>query len=243
MHKPALALVVALVVAFPTPSPADGLLYQLPKDGTWARFRIDGKAKQADGTPVTLVGTMTLSSVGTTAVDGQRCRWIEIATEGKRNDEEFTEIDKLLIPEKHLARGQRPLQHVLKVWHQHSQLSDVPREIKQADALRAHCLKGGIRHFLHGPFKTEEKLARALVTSKLGKLKCEGIKATEQPDDGGASLDFTYIIRLHKKAPFGVVTWELKAKLEHNGQTVSMTTKLTLSDFGKDAKSALPQCK
>jgi hypothetical protein len=52
------------------------------------------------------------------------------------------------------------------------------------------------------------------------------------------------LIRVHPDAPFGVVTLEVESKLEQNGQPLAtMTTKMTLSGFGKNAKSKIPEAK
>ena len=58
------------------------------------------------------------------------------------------------------------------------------------------------------------------------------------------TIDSTYSIRLHKKAPFGVVTWEAEAKVERDGQGLgTMTMKMKVLDFGTDAKSVIPDAK
>jgi hypothetical protein len=52
------------------------------------------------------------------------------------------------------------------------------------------------------------------------------------------------VIRLHKDAPFGVVTWDAEMKLERDGKNLGiMANKATLSDFGNDAKSVIPEAK
>ena len=113
------ACVLALTVGVETSAHAEGLFYQLPKDGSWAEYTIDGVGTNPDDTEVTLRGTVKMSSVGKVQVEGKPCRWIELRTEGKRNDDKFTDTVKLLIPEKHLAKGQDPLGHVIKAWKDH----------------------------------------------------------------------------------------------------------------------------
>ena len=97
---------------------------------------------------------------------------------------------------------------------------------------------------MHGPYENIEKLEPLFIETKLGKLLCEGIKAHERTDQGGALFDSTFTIRLHESAPFGVVAWEGKSKVEQNGKDLgSMTMKLKVKDFGKDAKSGIPEAK
>ncbi len=236
---------VVLCGLLPTAVLADGLIYQLPADGTWARFDLDTKGTGPGGKESTLIGSLTLSSVGTAEVDGEACRWIEIGAEGKLDDQTFTDIKKLLIPEKHLGNGKDPLEHLLKVWVKQSTVADgTLRQIEDLKGTGARQL-ARLRLFLPGPFKTSEKLDKVAVESKLEKLEYEGLTAHEKTDHpGNLSLDSTYIIRLHPTAPFGVVTYENTTKVERGGQSEgTVTMKLKLVDFGKDAKSALPDSK
>jgi hypothetical protein len=235
---------VVLCVLIPSAVLADGLIYQLPADGTWARFDFDGTGGP-DGKVVLLTASVTLSSVGTAEVDGEPCRWIEIAMEGKKDGQPFTAIHKLLIPEKQLGKGKDPLEHVRKAWFKHSMIADgTLRQIEDLKGTGAREL-ASLRTHLHGPFKTSEKLDNVAVESKLGKLECEGLTFQEKTGEPGkVSSDSTSTIRLHATAPFGVVTHEITIKFERDGQSLgTMTLKMKLSDFGKDAKSALPDSK
>jgi hypothetical protein len=247
--KRVLAVLSFVVCVFlTTSSQGEGMLYHLPADGTWAKFELVGKGIEPDGKETNLSATQTISSVGMTDVDGQKCRWIEIAVDGKRNDQAFTHVDKLLIPEKFLVKGEEPLTHVLKAWRKHSLIGGGAalelNEVQNPESRDGKYVRGDTRRqFLHGPFDAPQKLDKALVESKLGKLECEGISAHERTTDR-VTLDSRYVIRLHRDAPFGVVTWEAEMKLDLNGNSLgTMTTKATLSDFGKDAKSAIPEAK
>jgi hypothetical protein len=57
---------------------ADGLLYQLPADGSWVlfeaqyTFKVDGMEKPGQGT-----GTLKMASVGKALEGSEPCRWIE----------------------------------------------------------------------------------------------------------------------------------------------------------------------
>src|SRR5262245_35293110 len=62
---------------------AEGLVCQLPEDGAWARFDIEGDGRGSDGTvQVTVKGTQTVRCVGMAEAQGEPCRWIEIDTDG-----------------------------------------------------------------------------------------------------------------------------------------------------------------
>ncbi len=235
MKKIAAVFFVGILLTLQASVHAEGLLYRLPKDGAWAEYKIESKETNPDGSEVTLTGTLKLSSVGTAQVDGKACRWIELETNAKRNKEEFTTIDKLLIPEEQLTVGKDPLKHILKAWCQHSQIPGGPRLIDSQGQEMKH-----VKPLVHGPYKNAQKLeSKLLDNKKLGKLECEGVSATEKM--GG--LNISYDIRLNEKSPFGVVTLRYKLETMQGGQTSGMETNLTLSDFGTDAKSALPKSK
>jgi len=214
----AAGLFTVLFVAIPLH--ADGFMYQLPEDGTWARFDMAGKAVEPDGKLTTISGTLTLSSVGTVEVDGQKCRWIELGTEAKRNNQEFFDFEKLLIPEKHLVNGEDPLSHVLKAWHKHSMIAGgAPQErqdVQNPDSPAGKIVRGPkLQMFLHGPFDSPRLLGKTSVESKLGPRECRGISAEEKLE-GAVTFNHKFVIRLHEDAPFGVVTWEVESKLEKN---------------------------
>ncbi len=236
---------VVLCSCLPATVLADGLIYQLPPDGTWARFQADVTGERPDGTVETMTGTFTLSSVGVAEVDGEACRWIEIRRDLKRNDQSVTALHKLLIPEKHLGKGQDPLPHVHKAWFSPSQtLNGTAQEIpglKGTDRQQLNML----HPYLYGPIKNSKPLSPLEVESKLGKLNCEGVTAQENTEPGtNVTLDSTYLLRLHRSAPFGVVTYESTSKLQLNNKDQgAMKLKLKLMDFGKGAKSKLPDSK
>ena len=56
---------------------ADGLLYQLPKDGTWASYDLNVSVQRE----TTMTGILRLASVGQVTEDKTPCRWIEVQIE------------------------------------------------------------------------------------------------------------------------------------------------------------------
>jgi len=69
------ATVAGVCVLVPGIARADGLFYQLPEDGSWARFelqytfKLDGMEKAGKGK-----GTMTMASVGKVLDGSEPCR-------------------------------------------------------------------------------------------------------------------------------------------------------------------------
>jgi hypothetical protein len=95
---------------------AQGLISRLPPDGTWARYKCTTLYWDIDvnRAPVVLpesfadapkTGNMTvnllLQSVGTTMVDSERCRWIEIQSRGETVESREIVL-RLLVPESSL---------------------------------------------------------------------------------------------------------------------------------------------
>jgi hypothetical protein len=242
-------LVVCIVLT--TSASAEGLLYQLPYDGAWAKFELNAKTVDPDGTEkTTMSGTLTISSVGAIELEGQRCRWIELVFHGTRNDQKvYTDVNKLLIPEKHLAQGEDPLQHVLKAWRMHSknpgnspiEMPDVQNpESPGGQSVR----RDDLRQFLHGPFVAPQNLGKATVEGKFGKLECAGVSAQEHSKTGDVLRHSKFLIRLNDAVPFGVVMWRAEMNFEQDKKLLTMlTTTVKLLDFGKDAKSNIPESK
>ena len=229
------ATVTGLCALSPGVARADGLLYQLPEDGSWVRFeapytfQADGMEKPGQGT-----GSITMASVGTAREGPEPCRWIEFKMQLKDSGMEHTLIRKLLIPEKYLKKGENATEHVVRGW----------AKFNDEDVQRAVPVHGRWPAFLAGPFKDEKKLDQQLVESKLGALRCEGVTGWIEYKEGDVHMKVTFETRLHEKAPFGVVSCRMQFEMKRDGkvlQTVDATAKLT--DFGKDATTALSDYK
>jgi hypothetical protein len=225
------ALVLACLLA-PVAANAEGLLYQLPEDGSWVRFdapytfKFDGMDKPDQGT-----GTMTMASVGKVLEGGQPCRWIEFNVHLKDSGTEHTLIRKLLIPEKYLKKGENPTQHVVRGWAKYD----------NEDVERAVPLHGRWPAYLAGPFQDEKQLDKQLVEGKLGSLECAGSTGWIQFSEGPLTSKVTFETRLHDKAPFGVLSTRMKFEMSVDGKPQgSIDAAATLTDLGTDAKSALP---
>jgi hypothetical protein len=230
---------------------AEGLLYQLPDDGGWAKFELNARTVDPDGTEkTTMSGTLTISSVGAIEVEGQRCRWIELVFHGTRIDEKvYTDVNKLLIPEKHLAQGEDPIKHVLKAWRMHSKNpGNAPIEIPDVQNPESpggqSVRRDELRLFLHEPFLAPQNLGKATVEGEFGKLECMGISAQEHSKNREVLRHSKFLIRLNNDVPFGVVTWRAEMKFEQDEKLLTtLTTIVKLLDFGKDAKSSIPESK
>ena len=208
---------------------ADGLLYQLPKDGAWVVFDWQGNL-EFGGKKFNSKGSLTMSSVGRTMEGDDECRWIEFKREAP-----YTPIYKVLIPEKYLRKGENPFDHMVRAWFKAGD-----RDVRELDESTAGPY---LSVWLGGPLDDAEKLDKKVVDSKLSKLECEGLTGyTEYKSaDGRMEIQSTHHIWLHKKALFGVVSARIKSETTLNGQPyLNWTATLKLSDFGEGAESELP---
>ena len=97
-------------------------------------------------------------------------------------------------------------------------------------------------NFIPGPLNDVMELEPKLVDSKLGKQKCKGYTGRLQGKNGTTTIDTTYESRLHDKAPFGVVMCRIQLTVTRDGKIVrKIVWTYKLADFGKDAKSQLPE--
>jgi hypothetical protein len=75
-------------------------------------------------------------------------------------------------------------------------------------------------------------------------LRCEGVTGWIEYKEGDVHMKVTFETRLHERAPFGVMSCRMQFEMKRDGkvlQTVDATAKL--ADFGRDAKTALPDHK
>jgi len=234
--------VLAVLFFLSATAAAEGLIYQLPDDGAWVRFEVNGKGLRPDGTEtVTVKGTQTISSVGQTVVKDEKCRWIELqsqmtfqragAAAGKQD-----EIIKLLVPEKYLKKGENPRDYVLKAFKGAS-----------AETIREIDLKGdGAREIqsldevFHPALKDVSQLPATTIKTKQQSWSCEGSKGKATSD----GTTFTTETRVNNKAPFGVVTYKYqKERSRDNKPQGSRIMEWKFVESGKGAKSAAPDAK
>jgi hypothetical protein len=219
----------------PQVSRADGLIYQLPANGASVRYDTETTGT-FNGQERTFKGSVTISSVGETTVDGEKCRWIEIRLMNKRDDQERVSIAKLLIPEKDLGRGKAPGEHVIRGWFKQGD-----GEAQAFTDFRSAQGGGRLAMYLVGPPQNPGELEKVEIDTPLGKLACPAVTGTREVEQGNGTTTITFENRLNEKAPFGVVSGVWKFERKMNGQVVgSGTTNLKLADTNTTALSELP---
>jgi hypothetical protein len=245
------ALIVAFCLSAASPLQADGLLYRLPKDGTWARYSVKQNFRLPKGLKLSTEGTLILASVGQEKVNDEVCRWIEMVLEWKVDGQKGTRksIFKALIPEKRLKKGEDPTGHWVRGWAKVGDQAPqaLTKELVSNPAMLLNLVAGS-------PLQNARALKKKVIETKLGKLTCEGLsgsltlKGTSKRVNNGKVTTGDGKVRVetyfHNNAPFGVVTSRWNFEFEDLGEGKNFAqSDLTLIEVGTGAKSELPDQK
>ena len=202
-----------------------GLIDRLPPDGTWGRFEgestLSGQCKNI---------TITIASVGKATVQGQSCRWIELAFE----ESGHLLIWKLLIPEKYLQRDRKILDHALSIWHRKDEQEPV-----NITGMGAEYEFGPLVFIMTGPDQEIRPLAPQLIETKLGRFECAGWTGHQLTKSDKPQIDTTYQQWVHEKAPFGVLRAEMEYAIKFEDRVVQAQTSITLAELGTHASSQI----
>ena len=223
--------------ALAQPVQADGLIYQLPKDGASVKFDME-LTNSRNGQDHATTGTLSVSSVGESTVAGTKCRWIEFKTVVKIGERERSDFIKVLVPEQHLGKGKSPRQHIVRAWIR--QEDGEPMPVKDFEDPRAMALA----LYLADPPNKPGEIEKIEIDSKLGKLQCVGASGELEFKRRSGAVTFNFENRLHSKAPFGVVNCVWNFVERRDGEVFETSRmKLTLTDTGAAARSELPDSK
>lgn len=227
--------------------------------------------KKAQNLPVESGGSVELRSVGRDDVNGEECRWIELElraeTSGKFPDpatgdllekkENRHIILKMLIPQKQLASGADPLAHVRKLYFKDGELES---ELIEDDKAKQYELDR-FRPIFPAPARKVESSGDQIVNSPnqaIGDLTCEMHSFQSKYEGplargerGWWSWHGIHQLSLHDKVPFGVAMLKFSVesdewagdKEQSPKITVKSTKVMTVTEFGFDAKSELPDLK
>jgi len=214
---------------------ADGLIYQLPKDGSWVRYEV--VLHHWDYTPLHSPqedlgderrtrpredydrGVMVVQSVGKVTVDGEACRWIELKAEPPADNKRpitAAQVYKMLIPEQDLKAGGDPFSHVKKMYYQPG--SGVLTVDMQDKAMLKYQLDRIRRYFPHAPTQVVREKPYVLETPD-GRITGELLTFNFAFDGklyagkaGFYSNTCRYRVVLDPNAPFGVNYLEVEGE-------------------------------
>lgn len=255
------ALRVAAVALVCTQSVwADGLIFKLPKDGTWVKYSCElsaefkaGSAGEHEWKKMEGTAEIRVCSNGAVTRAQRPCRWIEINMRtwqyGVKDPVGVNDI-RVLVPERYLNRGSDPLERpALTYWN----LKDADRSGLQ-DEPGFDRFRYEIDRFLTSfppPLSNETKLPPMDVETPAGTFKnCEVIAGTshfDRPteDEGRWEIRSRWRIALHDDAPFGVAWIDLEesegVEISRGGGRTEVrgTSSLRLSEVGNNAESWL----
>lgn len=263
-----IASLVLVLLANPlwiAPALGDGLVFNLPSDGTFAEFREENRfvtqavlsdklkamlpaAERERSRPEEkgeMTGIVRISSVGHSRRAGQDCRWIELTRVPSGQDEPSNHILKILVPEKYLRRGKHPLDHAVLTFFNPKERDQANRESPQGFNRIGYELERFLPVF-PPPLTGEKRLPPRTIETMAGTFPdCEVIAGTTQFDRpllgaGRWAFKSKWQITLHPDAPFGVV--ELRStttgrEFDEDGGyfEIEGDTTITLSRFGSKA--------
>jgi hypothetical protein len=232
-------LAVLAFVANSAPVAADGMIHDLPADGSWVRFDVIGEGQKPGGeVAVSLKGTLTLKSVGREQAEGIDCRWIEFEMalafqRGDRNGEQ-TELFKLLIPEKYLATGQNPRAHVVKGWKRDAAGAIQELDLKNRNARDVESLD----ELLNGGQAKSEKSDGVEINTPGGTFQCTRLNGKESSPSGDIDLEIQ--TWLTDTVPFGVAAYRHSKMRRRAGESLGgRWIELKYSKSGTGARSAV----
>lgn len=225
---------LAIVVTLCTNAVADGLIFNLPPDGTRVSFEYSqrGRITHFSGVSdedrdalikmqkqeIETKGSITIASVGTVNHGGEPCRWIEIAWTMKQDVEKDyrKEISKFLIPVKYLTSGADPLSHVIKIYHFNVPGNPDVREIVDEDHRKIELDR--FRQFFPKPVSKSNRVHKLFknqeVETPIGKVSCSRHLFDSHFDTqlgGPTRMQWSGIHNIWRNddVPFGVVALSL----------------------------------
>ena len=229
-----LACLVLPLVATPRAT-ADGLITQLPDDGTWAEFELKLTLTENDQKREHSA-YLRLSSVGQIEHQGTKCRWVELQvsrTEPPKPDE----VAKILLSEESLKSGKVTATSLVRGWRKPGD-----EEATELDKDRPRLGIGPLAMLLSGSFSDSQKPEKEdIKVEGLGQLTCEKTTVKQDlPMSPSDNLPADITLWRNSKASFGTVKLRVhivdkRPDREREGVFEAVQVK-----SGKDARSALP---
>jgi hypothetical protein len=229
-----LACLIVPLVATPRAA-ADGLITQLPDDGSWAEFDLKLTLTE-DGQKRERSAYLRLSSVGQVEHQGAKCRWVELQI-SRIEPPQPDEVSKILVPEDSLKSGKVTAASLIRGWRKPGD-----DEAAELDKDRPRLVIGPLALLLSGSFSDASKPEKEEIKVEgLGPLNCDKTTGKHDlPMSPSDNLPADITTWRNSKAAFGTVKLRIhivdkRDERERDGVFEAVQVK-----SGKDAKSALP---
>jgi hypothetical protein len=229
-----LACIILPLVATPRAT-ADGLITQLPDDGSWAEFELKLTLTENDQKREHSA-YLRLSSVGQVEHQGTKCRWVELHV-SKTEPPKPDEIGKILVPEESLKSGKVTAASLIRGWRKPED-----EEATEMDKDRPRLGIGPLAMLLSGSFSDSTKPEKEEVKVEgLGLLNCEKTTGKHDlPMSPTDNLPADITLWRNSKAAFGTVKLRVHLVDKRDGRERDGVFEAVQVKSGKDAKSAVP---
>ncbi len=230
MHAALVPLAVfAIGLIGPPVVHAQGLIHELPPDGTSVRFHIAVTQKSGDGQSNNVAAELVVSSVGVAKTDAGAVRWIELSLRLP----DATHLLKLAIPEKHFGKSEDPFAHIRRAW--------LKRDDGEAEQVEPERARRAVAVFLVPHFEGLAGDKSETIDTKLGKLDCTIREGKAAATIDNTTIESTSKFWLNSKAPLGWAQLELRRKTTRGGEFVrESTSRFTIAEVKEKAVSELP---
>jgi hypothetical protein len=214
---------------------ADGLITQLPDDGSWAEFELKLTLTENDQKREHSA-YLRLSSVGQVEHQGTQCRWVELQvsrTEPPKPDE----VAKILVPEESIKSGKVNAASLIRGWRK-----PADEEATELDKDHPRLGIGPLAMLLSGSFSDSPKPEKEEVKVEgLGPLNCDKTTGKHDlPMSPSDNLPADITLWRHSKSSFGTVKLRVHLVDKRDGRERDAVFEAVQVKSGKDAKSALP---
>lgn len=211
----------AALSADPTIMP---LLASLPEDGRWAKYDLRFQMGSQDQ-----LLPYTVRSVGQFQQAGKDVRCLETDLVG--NAEVPSMIHRFLVPNDAFGPDKYALGRSIRMWVRRGTDPVEMFNDLSGDEL-TQLFQAGITQEL------KKQAAKETVNWQRGNLECTVYTGKSAPVIGTTKFPCEWTILRHDDVPFGLAG--LRVKISPEGQDNVLNVTLTLQDYGKDAKAALP---
>lgn len=266
MSVRSLFLAVFLVISASGPLCAQGLIWELPPDGSWVRFEgtyeKEMPGPEANDLPVKLKWTrhLIISSVGSEMADfeGEQtaCRWLEFKTiTGKETESGIDpnisgpRLYKVLIPEKVIDgkivdQNQIPVTF-LPIIRGYRKIGDRPVEPLKTKVLRFYPMITMLEHYT----KWDSEGEPASIDIPTGAVSAREYKGTFMSESTSTRSKNVGTIWRTDKIPFGIAKWTVEVTHDTKGgtqprsefkRTSLVNVAMSAHEVGKNAESELP---